>query len=52
MKVQNAFDDAASNVRQSLEAGLPKAMFSLACHLDKGLGVAAPDYPAAAGWYT
>jgi len=33
------------------EAGLPMAMFNLGCSLDKGLGVAAPDYPAAAGWY-
>jgi len=33
------------------EAGLPRAMFSLGCCLDKGEGVAAPDYPAAAGWY-
>ena len=33
------------------EAGLPEAMFSLGCCLDMGEGVAAPDYPAAAGWY-
>jgi len=33
------------------EAGLPKAMLSLAISLDTGEGVAAPDYPAAAGWY-
>ena len=33
------------------EAGLPGAMFSLACRLDAGEGVAAPDYPGAANWY-
>jgi len=33
------------------EAGLPRAMFVLACCLDQGEGVAAPDYPAAADWY-
>jgi len=33
------------------ESGLPVAMFSLAVCLDKGEGVAVPDYPAAAGWY-
>jgi len=33
------------------EAGLPSAMFNLAVLLDKGDGVAAPDYPAVADWY-
>jgi len=33
------------------EAGLPQAMFDLGVCLDKGKGMAAPDYPAAAGWY-
>jgi len=33
------------------EAGLPTAMFNFAVSLDRGDGVAAPDYPAAAGWY-
>jgi len=33
------------------EAGLPSAMFNLGCSFDKGQGVAAPDYPSAAGWY-
>jgi len=32
------------------EAELPRAMFDLACALDRGEGVAA-DYPAAAGWH-
>jgi len=33
------------------DAGLPTAMFVLGCFLDNGEGVAAQDYPAAAGWY-
>jgi len=36
---------------KAAEAGLPIAQFNLACMLDRGEGVAAPDYPAAAGWY-
>ena len=37
---------------EAAEAGLPQAMFNLGLCLDKGEeGVAAPDYPAAAGWY-
>jgi hypothetical protein len=36
---------------KSAKAGLPKAMFDLGVNLDKGEGVPAPDYPAAAGWY-
>jgi TPR repeat protein len=32
-------------------AGLPKAKFNLGCCLEEAEGVAAPDYPAAAGWY-
>ena len=33
------------------EAGLPKTMFNLGTLLDRGLGVSAPDCPAAADWY-
>jgi len=33
------------------DAGLPGAMFRLGFCLDSGEGLAAPDYPAAAGWY-
>ena len=33
------------------EAGLPRAMFNVGLMLDKGEGVEAPDYPAAADWY-
>jgi len=36
---------------KSAEAGLPDAMCCLGLCLDKGEGVAAPDPPAAAGWY-
>jgi TPR repeat protein len=36
---------------KAAEAGLPRAMYDLGCILDKGEGVAAPDYPAAADWY-
>ena len=30
---------------------MPKALYNLGCYLDKGEGVAAPDYLAAADWY-
>jgi TPR repeat protein len=33
------------------EAGLPGAMVNLGICLDEGVGVAVPDYPAAAGWF-
>ena len=33
------------------EAGLPRAMWNLGLCLDQGVGVAAPDSPAAADWY-
>jgi len=36
---------------KAAEAGLPQATGNLACCLDMGDGVAAPDYPAAADWY-
>jgi hypothetical protein len=36
---------------KTAEPGLPKAMFALGCCLDRGQGGAAPDYPAAEGWY-
>jgi len=42
---------AAKWFTKGAEAGLPRAMFGLGCCLDSGEGVAAPDYPAAAGWY-
>ena len=36
---------------KAAEAGLPDAMYDLARCLETGEGVAAKDYPAAAGWY-
>jgi len=45
------YEQAVKWVTEGAEAGLPKAMFDLGCHLDSGQGVAAPDYPAAAGWF-
>jgi len=36
---------------KSAETGLPSSMFNLARCLDTGVGVPAPDYPAAAEWY-
>jgi len=43
-------DRAMEWYTKGAETGLPKAMFILAVCLDKGEW-AAPDYPAAAGWY-
>ena len=45
------YEQAVGWYTKAAEAGLPKAMFNLACRLDKGEGVAAPDHPGAAGWY-
>ena len=44
-------EQAARWYTKGAEAGLPRAMFNLACSLDKGEGVGAPDYSAAADWY-
>jgi len=44
-------EQAVAWYSKGAEAGLPKAMFNLGLCLDKGQGVAAPDYPAAADWY-
>ena len=58
MNVLAGFHDIREEHEQAVEwhtmgaeAGLPTAMFSLGVCLDTGKGVAAPDYPAAAGWY-
>ena len=48
---RNEHEHAMEWATKGAEAGLPSAMFCLACLLDEGKGVAAPDYPAAAGWY-
>ena len=45
------YEQAVTWATKGAEAGLPKAMFDLGLLLDQGLGVAAPDYPAAADWY-
>jgi len=50
--VRSEHEQAEKWFTKGVEAGLPKAMFSLGCRLDMGMGVAAPDYPAAADWYT
>ena len=49
--VRSEYVQAMEWFTKAAEAGLPKAMFSVGVYLDKGKGVAAPDYPAAAGWY-
>jgi TPR repeat protein len=49
--VRNEHELAVQWYTKAAEAGLPKAMFELGNKLHQGLGVAAPDYPAAAGWY-
>jgi len=44
-------EQAVACFTRSKDAGLPKAMFALGVGLDKGKGISAPDYPAAADWY-
>jgi len=48
---RNEYEQAVAWFTKGAEAGLPDAMVILGCHLDEGQGVAAPDYPAAAGWF-
>jgi hypothetical protein len=50
-KLWKEHERAVEWITKGAEAGLPKAMFNLGGSLDVGEGVAAPDYPAAAGWY-
>ena len=45
------YQQAVEWFTKGAEAGLPKAMCNLGTFLDQGKGVAAPDCPAAAGWY-
>ena len=45
------YEQAVGWFTKGAKAGLPGAMFCLGCTLDKGEGIAAPDYPAAAVWY-
>jgi len=49
--LRKEYEQAVKWAATGAEAGLPKSMFSLGVMLEEGLGVAAPDYPAAAGWY-
>ena len=44
-------EHAVKWLTKAAEAGLPNAMYNLGCMLDEGVGVAAPDCPAAAGWF-
>ena len=48
---RNDHEQAAAWFTKAAETGLPKAMFNLGLSIDKGEGVVAPDYLAAAGWY-
>ena len=50
-RVRNEHEQAIEWFTKGAEAGLPKAMFSLGFCLDEGNGGAAPDHPAAVGWY-
>jgi len=45
------YEQAVGWFTKGAAAGLPKAMFCLGCSLDQGVGVAAPDYPAALDWF-
>ena len=38
-------------VHQDRQGRVAESEFNLGCRLDKGQGMAAPDYPAAADWY-
>ena len=49
--VRKEHEQALAWFTKGAEAGLPNAMFDLGTLLDKGQGMAAPDYPAAADWY-
>ena len=49
--VMHATEQATEWLTKAAETGLPRAMYTLGCRLDSGEGAAAPDYPAAAGWY-
>ena len=48
---RNEYEQAVKWAAMGAEAGLPGAMHNFGLCLDRGEGVAAPDYPAAADWY-
>jgi TPR repeat protein len=50
-RVRKEHEQAVAWWTKTAEAGLPSGMFSLACCLNQGEGVAAPDPPAAMGWF-
>jgi len=50
-RVREEHKHAVDWYTKGAEAGLPIAMHNLGVCLDMGVGVAAPDYPAAGGWY-
>jgi len=45
------YEQAVTWYTMGAEAGLPQSMYSIGVCLEKGQGVAALDYPAAADWY-
>jgi TPR repeat protein len=49
-RVRNEYERAIEWLTKGAEAGLPRAAYNLGLCLDRGLGMAAPDNPAAAGW--
>ena len=49
--VRKQHEQAVKWFTKGAEAELPQSMFDLGALLDQGLGMAAPDYPAAADWY-
>jgi hypothetical protein len=51
-KIGNDPKRAEAWFTEAAKAGLPSAMWNLAVSLDKGEGVAGPDYAAAVEWYT
>jgi len=48
---RNEHEQSVEWYTKSAAAGVPKAMRSLGRYLQQGVGAAAPDYPAAAGWF-
>jgi hypothetical protein len=50
-RVREELEQCVAWLTKGAEAGLPKAMFGRGGCLEKGKGVAAPDYTAAADWY-
>jgi TPR repeat protein len=50
-RVRKEYEQVVAWFTKAAEKGPPEAKYNLACCLDQGKGVAAPDYPAAADWY-